>query len=638
MILYVFPLFLLMNVLSFSNRKKHNGAMMINIHETNDELLKKHNKAVDFYKNKIEQWGNSKNIELVENKKTFEIYLRTKIDFHSNTALKLKWKYFLNTCDFFPFKEVIGEYLMTIISDNPEMNNELFINSLLLTYEILYYLNPSPEIVQKYYNLIWFKDKPINNHVFKIKLHKKIEFYYREIISKNRLKSGIYTLNDNEKKLAEELNIEVLTLTLLEKVFSGISDSVKKDKMLFSKDKNSFYINKYNLDKDKVKPLLDKDLETHKGIFDALDKFVNDKTQFFTIFAYVLKSHQLTPLNFYSGRYQLEDKKDWEFYLSKIGQLYNNCMYVGPLIDLFDLRLKESRNEKEIDFPTELEFTSFNDCNLYLSKKVEKDKFMFNYFNYTISNEKLLLEFRPSLLNNLRLSHSVSNFYTDKFKFDKINTLNTHMNIIKNENDYINIPILIKKKWFSSNQFKLCKMISCGGDNFIVKYLDDETSKKEITISSEIFKNYTNYDLYNLMRVLEYDDYISTFVIEDMEKFTDNFKHNKRISFFEDTRSWVRLFQYLMNYDKNSKSYTKLLEDYIEISYYLGQNVDFIKRLDSSFLAEYGNYYYLLQVALDKKFILFSNMEMVLKNIKEEIEISNKTLKKEILSHYKGMN
>jgi hypothetical protein len=682
--LFLLPL-LKKEVLNQATTRKLEVFKINNPNNSFNEAILEHNERVSFYQSKIKKWKNTDVVELINSPETLEIALKAKKDLGNTSGLKLKWKYFLNTCDFYPFKELIGEYLMEYLDKHPESNNEMFLNTIFLTYQVLYYKNASTgniaESAEKYYNHIWFSKrteennnknekkaeknekntvKTINKQVFRMKLPKNVESYYKNILPKKSFKGGSWFFTDKEKVLSKSLGIDLSAVESLNNIFLHIKNKINDDSRDFKSNPEYFFINKYKLDKSKSKPLNKSEIVIHSNVIESVKLFTSNREDFYNSFTFIVRTLQSTPIDFYGGRYQGKDKDDYEYYIRQVGLLSKNCLFVGPLVDLLDLHLHESKKLGDA-ITSDLEFTSFNDVNMYFSSKIEKNSIVRISYNFTLPNEKLLLEFRPELLFTKRLNpafdgliRKANNNSDEKIKsnnnkienFDNFNDFkknydskNSILPILSNKLDYMSINIPISKKDFSLNQYKLCKLISCGGSDVISEYLDDSKipSSKILDYQFNISPYEINHDLYNLMRVYQMDDFISTIPIDDMEAFRNKFTLNKKVRFDEDVRALANYLDAVLLFDKKTKSYSYLLQDYLKVSSSLTSLEGFGNAVAEKLIGEYGNNGYIFKVALNNKSILYRHYLSLLEKIKLEVNDDLVKIKKEMLkSHVKN--
>lgn len=631
-----------------------------------NEAIIEHNERVSFYHSKIKKWKNSDIVELIHNPETLEIALKAKKELGTTSGIKLKWQYFLNTCDFYPFKELLGEYLMEYLEKHPEINNDVFLNTIFLTYQVLYYKNASANSIsdsaEKYYKHIWFnkkntekeknnnnnnnkkEDNKINNLVFRMKLPKNVEFYYKTIIPKNGFKAGTWYFNEKEKILAKSLGMDLSAIESLNNIFNHIKDKINIDFLAFKKNPEYFFINKYNLDKSKSKPLNKNDIEIHSKVIDAVKFFTSNKEDFYNSFTFIVRTLQSTPLEFYGGRYQGKDKEDFEFYIKQVGLLSKNCLFIGPLVDIFDLHIHENKKLKDV-ITTDLEFTSFNDANMYFSTQIAENSLVRISYNFTLPNEKLFLEFRPDYLFTKRLNpvfeglirnSNMKNIEKNENENDYKNLKNSILPYVHNKLDFISINTQISKRDFSLNQYKLCKLISCGGSEVISDYLDDSSipASKILDYQFHISSEYINYDLYNLMRVYQMDDFISTVPISDMEGFREKFIQNKRISFIEDVKALASYLETILLFDKKTKNYSFLIQDYLKVSSSLTSLEGFGNAVAEKLMSEYGNNLFIMKVALNNKSVLYKHYLAVLDKLNTEIKHDLNSIKKEMLKYH----
>lgn len=620
-----------------SVKRKQDLFKINNPNSSKVDALLEHNTRVSFYENKIKSWDNQNIIELIQNNETLEIALKAKKDLDFNNGIKLKYKYFLNTCDFVPFKEVIGEYLMELLQKQPELNNETFLNNVFLTYQILYYRNASPLAAENYYKLIWFKNQSshINKKVFKMKLHKKVEYYFTNIIPKHNFKAGAWFFSSQEEQYAKDFGLDLNSAKSIKMIIEHINKRLLEDQQLFDKDPSYFFINKYNLDKTKAVPLKKEEIKVHRDALTAVIKFATNKKDFYDVFSFIIKTMLNTSMDFYSLRYQNDDKTDYEFYLKQVGQFSNKCHFIGPLADIFDLEIVKNPKLTDV-ISTDLEFTSFNDVNLYFNSKIVKDSFVRVSYNFTIPNEQMLLDFRSELYYNDRLIQSDYNINSNKNNTDISKQRNTVLQLLDNPLDFFTFPLQLTKKQFSVNQYKLCKLISCGGSNDLTSILENDQiqNNKALEFPFLMISHQLNSHLFNLLRIFELDDYISTIPISDMESFRDKFIYNKKVSHVEDIKALTKYFELLFSFDKKSKNYSFIIQDYIKMKNSLLSLEGFGNALSEKLYFELGNNVFILKNALNNKALLYSQYEVVLDKIKEEIDDEIKGIKKEMLKFY----
>lgn len=564
-----------------------------------------------FYKSLISKWGIGKQVELIFDQDILDITLKVKGEISDNKGLPVNWKYFLSTCDFTPFKEKVGEPIMMFIQQNPNLKNDLFINIIILTYQVLYYRMPEKNRIAHYYEKYFFKSAKYNTKVYQLTKKNNVKKYFSIIIpSHSNLKLHSIFFNEKELELAKKLGLDVNLNAWTNEIFDYV-------KAYFAAELDSFReSNKNNLNSP--------DFLLQDGVNEAIYEFVSNKLDFKNVISYLLRSVHQMPIGFYKQRFQGEQEVAYSNYINQFGSASENCLYFGPILDLFEPSLTDNKLKDDI-ITLDIEFTSFNKVNIYSSKPQQIGKPLKFSYPITLPNDRLLLEFRPDYL----VSQIIRPIDYHEYNGSSINLRHE-----LNTNDSVSVSFPVQKLDFSENQYKLCLLISCGEDSLVVRFLKDKSITDplvrydhEVTISP----NKLNLQFYNLLRIYELDDYISTKTVNN-DKLYDQFTLHEPISEVEDAKAYFSYFQVLLKADQDNQSYMSILKDYFKTSSLQYGLEGFTNQLSDKLFNDLGLNQSVLLIGLSRKHVLYSHINLTLQYCNEQLETDLKNIRNLIVN------
>ena len=555
---------------------------------------------VKFYNKIIKKWKIDKLVSLETDLLTYDIYLKNKKEINEREGLKLNWKYFISSCDFTPFKERIGEHIYNYLNLHPEANNEVFINMIILTYQILYYRLADSSKITQHYEKYFFKSQNYNKNVFQFTKPKGASKYYKLYLpTYSTIKSNSLFLNEEDLKIINNFGVDLNFPTQVENLFNFVEKSLQKE------------FNDFKLKSFEQSKLSERDYNLQVSVNDELYKFISNKHQFKVILSYVLRSVHSVPIDFYRKRFQGDEKKAYDKYYDSFGSFTKTCYYTGPIVDLFKPELNIDLKKQTENIAWEVEFTSFYEANFYSNiPQLPKEITRFSYI-IPISNERLLLEFHPEYIYNQLLNPIT----TVKNPHSSINAYHS-----SNIHNSFTITYDIHKKDFSMNQYKFCMMINCGEGGLVKSFLKDTDTKEDVKYDHEIsiYPSKLNLEFYNLMRIKEYDDYISTTPIEN-EAFIDKITTGQSVTEPEDTLAYMRYFEELLINDSKTVDYMSLILDYHKISSLQKGMEGFTNSLSDKIFSEIGSKQLLLLHGLSRKFILYNQIDYIIEKLNESI-------------------
>lgn len=603
---------------------------------------------VKFYEEIIKKWKNEKILELSKDDKTYNIKLLLKKVISNADPVKVNWKYFVTTCDFTPFKEKYFEKIIEYMKLNPEANNDLFNNILLLTYQVLYYRKAEPSIITQFYEKNLFKSQTYNKKVFQFTKSKGAKKYISEIVpfySSLKISSLFYSPSDIE--FLESIGIDVNFPRQVDGIYKYIKNSFLEEVNQAEKEIEEYLTSNQHddLKKTEGKDVKLYDLNLKKKVLNEVLTIISSEIDYKTILSYIIKSIQIIPYDFYYQRFQQEEKSSYDFYIKTFGSHGKLCYYIGPLIDIMTPDLNMDLKDNDKNHNIELEFTSFNDVNLYSSQVQKKDgPFKFTY-PLPLSYERLIFEFNPNLIFHqilnpvlpLPQSNSASSSSSSSSNLTIIsyeNSINIESDSNKHENTLI--KIYIRKTDFSLNQYKFCAMINCGENGLVSKFLQSKTSTSEEELEYEhvlnINTSQVNIELYNLLRIYELDDFISTTPLNTKE-FIENTLKGEAIHQPEDGYAYVKYLELLLDNDSNEKyDYSELIIDYYKASSLQKGMEGFANSLSEKIFSEIGNMQVMLLAGLQRKFVLYSQIELIMNRVESRVEEEIKNVKGLVLN------
>lgn len=656
MIIFITTIIIFNNPISSSSISQQIGKdyFRINHFSSSSKLaLKEFQSRIKFYEEIIKKWKNEKILELSKDDKTYNIKLLLKKDISNVDSVKVNWKYFITTCDFTPFKEKYFEKIIEYIKLNPEANNDLFNNIILLTYQVLYYRKAEPSLITQFYEKNLFKSQTYNKKVFQFTKSKGANKYFSEIIpffSSLKVSSLFYSSSDIQ--FLESIGIDVNFPKQVDGIYKYVKNSFLEEVKQAEKEIEEYLTSKQHddLKKTEEKDMKLYDLNLKKKVLNEVLTIISSEIDYKTILSYIIKSIQIIPYDFYYQRFQQEEKTSYDFYINTFGSHGKLCYYIGPLIDIMTPDLNMDLKDNDKNHNIELEFTSFNDVNLYFSQVQKKDSPLKFTYPLPLSYERLIFEFNPNLifqqilnpvltfpLSTSTSSSSSSSSSSNLMRTSYENSINIESDSNKHEN--ILIKIYIRKTDFSLNQYKFCVMINCGENGLVSKFLQSKTStsdESEEDLEYEHILNINttqvNIELYNLLRIYELDDFISTTPLNTKE-FTEKTLKGEAIHQPEDGYAYVKYLELLLENDSNEKyDYSELIIDYYKSSSLQKGMEGFANSLSEKIFSEIGNMQVMLLAGLQRKFVLYSQIELIMNRIGSRVEEEIKNVKGLILN------
>ena len=594
---------------------------------------KEFNNRKNFYNFILKEWKLENKLKLLIDNENYilELKLKKNKNLTNNSSINLNWEYFITSCDFTPFKEKIGQYVVEYSQKNPTINNTRLINLIILTYQILYYRLSDSKKITQFYEKYFFKSLSYNKNVFNFeKTNINIKKYYKEVIPRySYLKNGILFFSDEDLKLAKKLQIDTVLAEQINKLFNYVTSEFKKEIDNFKEE----YI---STNKNNIK---EKDFKLQNEVNNNIYTFISNEYEFKSVLSYLLKSVNSVSFDFYKERFQGKEKEAYELYVKTFGKFSNDCYYIGPLVDLFKPNLNDSIENNNINYDLDVEFTGFYTANLY-SKKEQKEGNVLKFsYNMPFSNERFLLEFHPEYLTQ----HIINphKYHAQLNNKDTDSTIADFYEI--NYNDYTTFNFSIFLDEFTENQIKLCLIINCGEKGLVAKHISEINKKSKIVNDNKdknnisnnkyyilkedlsfehsisLFTNKFNYEFYNLLRVYEYDSYVSHNIEYNNDELFELFSDNKEIHRESDLAALFKYFYVIFDEESRENSYLDMLLDYYELSSMQKGLEGFNNSLSDKLFYDIGSKTTIYLHAIARKYTLYNNMIMALNKIEEEI-------------------
>lgn len=552
-----------------------------------------------FYNKILNKWKLSSYFNIKTDEATYDIWVELKKALDKDNGFNVNWSYFISSCDFTPFKEKIGEHIYKYIEKNPEANNGILINLLILSYQILYYRHADPTRITQFYEKYYFKSQNYNREVYQFTKPKNVKKYLQSIIPNfSFIKSSTLFFSEEDLILSEELGIDTILPRQVNSLFDFVVNELTKQNNEFkSKSKEERKMN-------------EREYDLNIKVNEEILKYASNKHDFKVVLSYLLKSIHTLPFEFYRKRFQEDEKRAYDQFYENFGTYGEFCFYIGPVVDLMKPNLNINIKDLNENLTWEVEFTSFTKVNLYPNQEQRKGEILKFSYAIPLTNERLLLEFHPEYIYN-QLINPLKLFRTSS-------SINANHEGNKFESSIISMKI--KKTDFSLNQYKFCMMINCGEGGTVSKFLKDSTTDNtELTHLLNIKPKEINLELYNLLRIFELDEYISTTPV-DTKLFIDKVTQGGDISEPEDTLAYMRYLETLLNNDTSSKhDYFTIISNYYKASSLQKGMEGYTNSLSEKIFSEINGKQLIYLHGLAKKFILYNQISLTIDKLNKKI-------------------